>query len=180
MAVKRASWIEKDVATRPETTVPVRPQSEVSREALEGAGVPVVASGIVVARFGLIDVATGLTNSQLYATVASGTPSGRQYSFVCPFRGSVAAITALTDANKTAGTMTLKVFKNGTDTGESLSFPNGVSKANKAFTAGAIPFVAGDTLDVRVTTSSLTPASSLDLDVALFLALSQDLASSTT
>lgn len=73
---------------------------------------------------------------------------------VLPFRGSIVAITLSADANKSAGTATFNVRKNGTViAGCSLTWSTGVQRQVTRFSKGTHGFVRDDYIDVVFTTN---------------------------
>lgn len=74
------------------------------------------------------------------------------------YPGSVVAIMVNSTEARTAGTATFEVFKNGTGIGLTAVL-DGTNTTKKVTTQafGTDTFVAGDVLDIRVTTSSWTP-----------------------
>jgi hypothetical protein len=157
-------------------------RSSATQAVQESAGIPLAASGIIPVYFGLIDVATGLTASQLYRVFGHSAPAGKQVSWIPPFRGEIVALTLRTDANKTAGTLTVTTYVGGVATGALASLDDGADSEYEPFAPGAYPFAAGEegALDLRITTASLTPAASMDLEAVLFVSMGKDLASAKT
>lgn len=96
--------------------------------------------------------------------------------WVAPFAGSVVAITARANAAITAGTITLKPHKAGTEyaeTGTPAPVLSSAAQSSQAMVRpNALTFDAGDTLGVSYsTTTTLDPTNSLDMDACLLVQL---------
>lgn len=87
--------------------------------------------------------------------------SGTALSMPMPFRGAIVGL-ALSGSSKSAGTATLMVYKNGVVlTGAQMVWTTGLARQSVAWPRGTYGFVKGDYLDLRLTTSSLSPTSVL-------------------
>lgn len=128
--------------------------------------------GILPIEFSLQDVPGTDASEQMYRIIgASGSVIGAQLSYTVPFKGSIVAMGLTSTEAKTAGTATFKAFREGIDTGAALVWATSSTKGFQAFQLGQFSFNAGDSLDVRVTTSSFTPTTA---DVEAFLYLAQE------
>lgn len=78
--------------------------------------------------------------------------------WIAPRAGSVTGVVVKSNAARTAGTLTVEVYKNGAGTGLTAVL-DGTNTTVKATTQAMDldAFVAGDELDVRVTTAGWTP-----------------------
>ena len=80
-----------------------------------------------------------------------------------PFNGIARGICVSASAARTAGTATFQVFKNAADIGASSdAVIDGTNTTFVCSTSGTGTFVAGDLLDIRVTTSGLLPAAATE------------------
>lgn len=86
--------------------------------------------------------------------------------YVAPRDGWVWTIWVLSTAARTAGTLTVNVFKNGAQLGTIGATLDGVNTTYKAIqtpTSENMPFLAGDKLDLRVTTTAAWAPTSADI-----------------
>lgn len=124
--------------------------------------------------FTLTNATTGLSNSDLVFAGGAGT-------LVCmPNAGSVIGVTAVTAAI-TAGTITLKPHKNGTeytDVGTPAPALSSTQDTNGTYATvrpNALTFAAGETLGISATTTTtLDPTNTLDVDAVLWVQLDPD------
>ena len=101
---------------------------------------------------------------------------GQQNYAVMPHGGSVVGIAACVNAAVTAGTVTLRAHKASTELADDGYPAPAVSSAATASYAsarpGAVTFAAGDRLGLSiVTTTTLDPTDSLEVDGYLFVQL---------
>ena len=96
--------------------------------------------------------------------------------WVAPFAGSVIGLTAIANAAITAGTITLKPHKAGTEYAETGTPAPVLSSAAQSSQVtvrpNALTFAAGDTLGISYsTTTTLNPTNTLDMDACLLVQL---------
>lgn len=140
------------------------------------SGQPADVGSIVDTSFGLANVSASLTNSKLYRTIAGATVVAAQMPMVTAYRGSVIAMSLSASENKTAGSAVFTAFVNDVATEASITWVDGTAKNQTSFRAGKYPFAVGDSIDVRVTTTSgYTPTTA---DVEILLYISQNLEAS--
>lgn len=123
---------------------------------------------VVAIPFGKANLTTGESNTDL--TLNQDTLA------VMPAAGSVIGIGTRVNAAITAGTITAKPHKAGTEYAEESTPAPALSSAAQSSQATAAPgklsFDAGDTLGVSVTTTTtLDPTNSLDIDAVLYVQL---------
>lgn len=123
---------------------------------------------VVAIPFSKANLTTGESNSDLTA--------GQDTLQVMPVSGSVVGISIRSNASLTAGTITAKAHKAGTEFVDAGAPAPACSSAAQVSYAtvrpGAVTFAAGDTLGVSVTTTTtLDPTNSLDVDAVLFVQL---------
>ena len=123
---------------------------------------------ILAIPFSKANLTTGESNSDLTA--------GQDTLHVMPAAGSVIGISIRSNASLTAGTITAKAHKTGTeytDTGAPAPACSSAAQVSYATVRpGAVTFSAGDTLGVSVsTTTTLNPTNSVDVDALLFVQL---------
>jgi hypothetical protein len=121
--------------------------------------------------FTIANATTGLDNADLLAA------GGVNTLFTAPAGGSIIGISAATAAI-TAGTITLKPHKAGTEFAEVgtpapvLSSTADTNGAYATVRPGALRFAAGDTLGISATsTTTLNPTNTLDVEATLFIVL---------
>ena len=124
--------------------------------------------GIVTVPFQKANCTTQLTDSDL--TLLQSTLA------VAPAAGSVIGISIRSSGALTAGTITAKAHKAGTEyTDTSAPAPVISSTAQVSYAtcrSGLLTFAAGDTLGVSVsTTTTLDPTNTADVDAILFIQL---------
>jgi len=123
---------------------------------------------VVAIAFGHANVTTGESNTDLTL---------EQSTLACmPVGGSVIGLSVRSSASITAGTITAKAHKAGTEyTDSSAPAPAASSAAQASYAScgpGKVTFDAGDTLGVSVsTTTTLDPTNTLDVDAVLFVQL---------
>ncbi len=106
----------------------------------------------IITGFGENNLAASLTNSQLYRQVQGDQI---QLPVVVSFDGSVVGISVAASEARTAGTATFEVFINDVATG--LTVVLNVTNTQYFYSSQALgldTFVAGDRIDVRVTTDA--------------------------
>ena len=123
---------------------------------------------VVAIPFGHANATTGESNTDL--TLDQSTLA------VMPAAGSVVGIGVRASAALTAGTITAKAHKAGTEfTDEGAPAPVLSSAAQDSYATanpGAVTFDAGDKLGVSITTTTtLDPTNTLDVDAVLFVVL---------
>ena len=124
--------------------------------------------------FTLTNATTGLSNSDLVVAGGAGT-------LVCmPNAGSVVGISAVTAA-MTAGTITLKAHKAGTEYADvsapapALGTAYDTNGTYGAVRPNVLTFAAGETLGISATTTTtLDPTNTLDVDAVLWVQLDPD------
>lgn len=111
---------------------------------------------VLITGFGTENLTSSLTNLQLtrFAGVV-GAGAGHNIPAVMPRAGSITAISVGGNAARSGGTATFEVWKNGVATGLTVV----IDATNTQYffatqAAGTDTFVAGDRLDVRVTTTA--------------------------
>lgn len=113
----------------------------------------------------------GPTQMQRVLALSGGTPQSTAISFTAPFKGFIVALTLASTAAKSAGSATFNVYREAAAvTNCKLTWATNADSAIQTFQLGQFPFSAGDSLDVRFTTSSFTPTTA---DVEVFLYLQQ-------
>lgn len=107
-----------------------------------------------------VDLADALTNDQMTRSVGV-------LGVTMAYPGSIVAIMVNSTEARTAGTATFEVFKNGTGIGLTAVL-DGTNTTKKVTTQAFATdtFVAGDVLDIRVTTSGWTPTTA-DVEAGL-------------
>lgn len=109
---------------------------------------------------GFLHLASSIvTNTQLLRVRFTGAGVGGNAEPLVPDRaGSIVGIAAVATTDRTAGTMTFEVFKNGVATGLTCVLNGSTVRYTWATqAAGLDTFVAGDRLDVRATNAAYTP-----------------------
>ena len=156
MTVAKVTWLQIPQFTTPQQTA-IR-----VTEIEQALALP---SGVIPFSFGVWDLATGLTDSQLYRAIAGADV---QMPIRPAFRGSIVGMSFQASANKTAGTVVFEGFINGT-AGPSVTWDSGTDHGVGLWAPGTYGFNANDPLDVRITTDSLTPNGSLDVEAILYV-----------
>ena len=87
--------------------------------------------------------------------------AGQLSSFVAVRDGSIVGLSSLLSGNAAGSALGIAVYKNGVITAATNAIAVGASSAHATFTAGAISFAAGDTIDVRLTTDGLWTGTTL-------------------
>lgn len=123
---------------------------------------------IVAIPFQTSNATTGESDTDM--TLLQGTLA------VMPQGGSVVGIGIRANASLTAGTVTARAHKAGTEFAQSgYPAPQLSSSAQSSYATvrpGVLTFDAGDTLGVSITTTTtLDPTNSLDLDAVLYVQL---------
>ena len=123
---------------------------------------------IIAIPFGKADLTTGESNSDLTAEQST--------LHIMPAAGSVVGVGIRAGGTITAGTITAKPHKAGTEfTDASTPAPAVSSSAQGSYAScapGKLTFAAGDALGVSVTTTTtLNPTNTLDVDCLLFVQL---------
>ena len=120
-----------------------------------------------VGGFGEDNLAASLTDSQLYRNIQGVTA---QSPLVVDRTGSIIGIAVASTEARTAGTATFEVFKNGTGIGLTTTLDATDTQYNTATQAGGVDtFVAGDRLDVRVTTDGTWAPTTADVECWIIL-----------
>ena len=86
-----------------------------------------------------------------------------------PWAGSVVGISVDTSAAATAGSLAVSVTKGGTKQTATTQTLTTETAKTAVFQQGAVPFVAGDKLGVKITTSGTWDAITADLAVRVFV-----------
>lgn len=102
--------------------------------------------------WGVTNMAANLNNSQLLINYGPGAQVAAGSRFKVGNAGIITGISVSGSAARTAGTATFTVFKNAVATAVTLVI-DGTNTQFNATTGGSVAFVAGDILDVRVTTN---------------------------
>lgn len=115
--------------------------------------------------FGEDNLAAALTDSQLYRQIQTVQA---QIPVTATHAGSVIGVSVASSEARTAGTATFEVFKNGTGTGLTCIL-NGTDTqyASAVQATGVDTFVAGDRLDVRVSTDGSWTPTTADVEAAI-------------
>lgn len=125
-------------------------------------------SVVAIGPFTAANVTTGASNADL--------AFGQQTVVVMPEDGSIVGISACVNAAVTAGTITVRAHKAGTELAAS-GYPAPVisSAATESYATvrpGAVTFSAGDRLGLSIaSTTTLNPTNSLEVDGFLFVQL---------
>lgn len=88
-----------------------------------------------------------------------------------PFAGEVLAIAVDLSAAATAGTLTVGVTKGGTETAATTQTITTATAKTAIFPRGTMTFVAGDKLGAEITTDAGWDATTAELSVEVFVAL---------
>lgn len=113
------------------------------------------------------NLAAALTNSQLDRV--TGVP----VSETMAFPGSVVGITVASGDARTAGSATFTVFKNGSSVGLSAALDaTNTQYAYATQATGLDTFVAGDRLDIRVTTTADWAPTTADVNASVIVEFS--------
>jgi len=118
--------------------------------------------------FGEDNLAASLTNSQLFRNV-QGIEA--QIPVVVTRAGAIVGLAVAASEVRTAGTATFEVFLNGVATG--LTAVLDATDTQYAFATQADtadPFVAGDRIDIRVTTDGTWAPTTVDVDCSVVIA----------
>lgn len=119
----------------------------------------------LVEGFGEDNLAASLTNSQLYRNV-QGIEA--QLPVVMPRAGSIIGLSIASSEARTAGTATFEVYKNGAATGLTAVLDGTDTQYAYAVQAASLDtFVAGDRLDVRVTTDGTWAPTTADVEAVI-------------
>ncbi len=110
--------------------------------------------------WGRVDVADSLTDSAL--TVAGSTTLAAT-QWVARTAGSVTGISASLSAAAAGDTLTITVFKNNVATLAVATIAPAATAARPTFTVGTYTFVAGDKIDVRISTPVGWTSTTVDL-----------------
>lgn len=118
--------------------------------------------------FTYLNLPASTSSTKLYRILADGSSVvGSQLSVPMPSRGNVAALTLASSAAITAGAATFAIWIEGAVTTAELEWTTGTTKV-VGFTANQYTFKAGDSLDVRVTTSNFAPTTA-DIEVTAYV-----------
>lgn len=109
------------------------------------------------------------TNTQCWRVAGRmGSPQTNQIPVVMDRAGSVVGISVALDQARTAGTLTVKAFIDGTDTGLSAVVDGTNTQYSYATqAAGLDTFAAGGRVDVRATNSSFAPAAGNEFEATV-------------
>lgn len=100
------------------------------------------------------DITNSNTASNISMLIDSNTSATSYISLkIMPKGGKVTHLSFSSSDTKSSGTLTIKLYKNGIDTGQSLTINNGALVQTGAITA--VTFVAGDYLAIRYSTVSM-------------------------
>lgn len=119
---------------------------------------PAIPSRSVIGHWGISNLAAAVTNSQLFFDVAGVAQIAAGSRIKMPYAGTAKGMCVSGSAARTAGTATFQIFLNGADIGASSDAV--IDATNTQFvcsTGGTGTFVAGDILDIRVTTVGFAP-----------------------
>jgi hypothetical protein len=122
--------------------------------------------------FTWVDLAASLTDDQafrVYGTTADAIATARK-PIILPWAGTVLGLAFFASGNKTAGTASLKVFKNGSALSAALSWADSTQKNYASYAPGTYAFAAGDELDVRVTTDGSYAPTNLEVEAFIYVA----------
>ncbi len=124
-----------------------------------------------VGHWGVSNLAASATNSQLVFDVAGVAQIAAGSRIKMAFAGTAIGICVTGSAARTAGTATFQVFKNGVDIGASSdAVINGTNTQFVCSTGGTGTLVAGDILDIRVTTDAgFLPTASTEYTADLYV-----------
>lgn len=114
--------------------------------------------------FWLDDVPTGA------AVTAMNTNGSSTKAYILGRTAKVIGIHLYANIVRTAGTLTLTVYKNGATTGETLTYNSGVFTVNKTFTT-PINVAESDAISVRYTTDASWAPNTTDISVSLIIEL---------
>jgi hypothetical protein len=121
--------------------------------------------------FGIDNLAASASATQLYVSIPGSAAVASQQGYVFPFRGSIIGLSFRANASVSAGSATFTVYK------EAVAMPNtkidwsSGSDSYVSFPEGTYGFVAGEELDVRVSTTSAYSPTTTDIMVCLFVLL---------
>lgn len=89
---------------------------------------------------------------------------------LCPYSGSISAVAVRGSAARTAGTLTVEIFVQGSDTGIDIVIDGTNTTQNyERFNRGAYPVDAGNYIDVRITTDGSWAPTTDDIVVTVFV-----------
>ncbi len=121
------------------------------------------------------NVTASLTDSGLDRPVSTilANATTQRPAMVMPFAGSIRGISIAMSAARTAGSMTVTAFKNGATTGFTcvIDATNTIRNACTQ-TSGADTFVAGDTIEPRITTTGTWSPTNSETAVELWVDIS--------
>lgn len=130
-----------------------------------------------LAGFGEDNLAASLTNSQLYRNV-QGIEA--QIPLVMSHEGAIVGLAVASSEARTAGTATFEVYKNGAATGlTAVLDATDTQYASSTQAASLDTFVAGDRLDVRVTTDGSWAPTTADVEAVVSVSQVEDWTSYT-
>ena len=142
-----------------------KPQSQ-AQKTLANLQLP---AGLIPIYFGYSNLTGTTTDTKLYRTIGGATVVAAQIGVVVPFNGSIVAISVVSNEARTAGAPVFTSRVAGTNA-LSVTWSSGTSAYAVAGPSDH-PVLAGNEIDVRVTTSGFTPTTA-DVEVAVFLAQS--------
>lgn len=124
-------------------------------------------TGDQITGFGEDNLAASLTDSQLYRNV-QGVEA--QIPVVMDRAGDILGIAVASSEARTGGTATFEVYKNGVATGLTVTLDGTNTQYNSATqAAGTDSYVAGDRLDVRVTTDGTWAPTTADVEAVIIV-----------
>jgi hypothetical protein len=123
-----------------------------------------------IGQWSATNMAANLTNSQIFFVVGAAAQNAAGSRIKMPYDGKVVGMAVSGSAARTGGTATFHVFKGGSDIGTSSDvLINGTNTQLHYSTGGTDTFVAGDILDVRVTTSGTWAPTTAEWTATVFV-----------
>jgi hypothetical protein len=113
------------------------------------------------------DIADTLTDESCNIADNADIPN----TWVAKRAGSITGVSAALSAAITTGTITVKVFKNGVASGLSSAITATNAKGYATAAIGTYTFVAGDLIDIRITTTADLDPLTLDLTATVEVAI---------
>ena len=135
----------------------------------QGSGNTAASATITSSVANLAGTATGVNAGILSFTSATAVSStaGSTTGFVAPSNGSFRACTVIGNANRTAGTASLRWRINGVSAGAAVCVINATTPrtSSSTITSGIVSFNAGDTINVAFDSVGLLPAATTEYSV---------------
>lgn len=119
-------------------------------------------------------VAASQTNVQLPIAEVTSAAANAVDSYVMPFAGEVIAISAVTTAAATAGTLTVGPTKDGTEFADPTLSITTAQEAWDTCPRGTALFAAGDQIGCEITSSGTWDGTTADLAVSVWVLLYLD------